>query len=151
MAFANTADVQKHLPDDKLALVDADVAEHLVSAERLIRGYLATRIDQVTLATWNTPATTPGLIREWTGQWAAGAFYLKRYSEDQEGSYYNTYGAKLKSEVETKLLAFLDGKLNLEELTVQVAESLEDDDFTPNDATSAVTGQGRKFTMSKEW
>lgn len=85
MALCNDADVQIHLPVDKLNVeeVPDDKERAYEDAERIVRGYLAGVVDAAELATWDigTPNTVPDIIRAIAGRLAAAEIYRVRYSE----------------------------------------------------------------------
>jgi hypothetical protein len=84
MAIVDEADIQVQLPIDKLDLdsIPDDVAKVKEDVERIIRGYLAAVFTPATLASWTTPAATPGQIRAIAGRLGAALIYRVRYSED---------------------------------------------------------------------
>jgi hypothetical protein len=152
VAYAAFGDVNGYLDGVKLVVDSSSASPHLTTAEDIVRGYLSAFVATATLDAWDTPNNTPRIIRDITGMWAAGAYYQKKYFEDETGDATRTYGAQLQQRAEQMLMDILQGKMVIEEdLTVQAFESLESDDFTPNDATSAVLGGERKFGMGTEF
>jgi hypothetical protein len=83
MAFVDDADVQIHLPYDKLKVeaIPDDLVKAKVDAERVVRGYLSGVIDATAIATWTTPTATPDIIRAITGRLAAALIYRLRFGE----------------------------------------------------------------------
>ena len=84
MPLVDDADVQVHLPFDKLKVeeIPDDLAQCKLDTERIIRGTLAGVVDSAVLATWTTPETTPEQIRAIGGRLTAALIYRTRYSED---------------------------------------------------------------------
>ncbi len=84
MPLVDDADVQIHLPFDKLKVeaIPDDKFKAYEDAERIVKGYLAGVFAAATLSTWTTPATTPAEIRAVAGRLAAALIYRTRYSEN---------------------------------------------------------------------
>lgn len=84
MPLVDDADVQIHLPVDKLKVenVPDDLAKAKEDAERIIRGTLAGVVDSAVLALWLLPSSTPDLIRAIAGRLTAALIYRTRYSEN---------------------------------------------------------------------
>ncbi len=84
MSFVDDADVQIHLPADKLKVeeIPDDLAKAKADAERIVRGYLAGVVDSAEMALWITPTATPDIIRAITGRFAAALIYRLRWGED---------------------------------------------------------------------
>lgn len=81
MPFVDDADVQIHLPYDKLRVeeIPDDLANAKADAERIVRGYLAGIVD---MSLWTTPAATPDIIRAIAGRFAAALIYRLRFGQD---------------------------------------------------------------------
>ena len=84
MPLVDDADVQIHLPVDKLKVeeIPDDLAKAKEDADRIVRGYLTGVVTAAVLATWITPATTPTIIRAIAGRLCAALIYRTRYSEN---------------------------------------------------------------------
>ena len=84
MPLVDDADVQIHLPVDKLKVeeIPDDRAKAYDDADRIVRGNLTGVVTPAVLATWVTPATTPNIIRAIAGRFAAALIYRTRYSEN---------------------------------------------------------------------
>lgn len=146
MAFASIEDVNLHLPDDKIEVDTARYAPLQLDAERIVRGYMAGIFSPTILASWDTPANTPGLIRAITARFVAAFYYRERYSEDSlEDPQYaqNKYN---------EAMYFIDQII----LGKMVIAEVDDDagtgdhftgsgDFWPNNST-----EGPYFTMAGE-
>jgi phage gp36-like protein len=81
--FVDDADVQIHLPVDKLKVeeVPDDREDAYEDAERIVRGYLAGVVSGAVIATWVSPATTPVEVRAVTGRFAAALIYRLRFGQ----------------------------------------------------------------------
>lgn len=89
MAFANTNDVNKYLPADKLQAENEELGDLHIDAERLITGRLGSVVPSSTFALWTEPIETPPVIRRIAGLIAAAMFYAKMAAEDEaDGSEY---------------------------------------------------------------
>jgi len=84
MPLVDDADVQIHLPVDKLKVeeIPDDRAKAYDDADRIVRGNLAGVVDSTVLALWITPTATPNIIRAIAGRFAAALIYRTRYSEN---------------------------------------------------------------------
>lgn len=81
--LASLSDINVHLPEDKLQVVEADLDELSREAARIIRGTLAGVYTPVELASWTDPDSTPELIRSIQGMLIAAFVYSRAYAEDQ--------------------------------------------------------------------
>lgn len=89
MAFASLTDVNKHYPDDKFIVGDADITSPGIYADRLIRARLGGIVDVDIIATWVDPDSTPEIIREVSGLLVAAKLYAESAAEDEaDGSAY---------------------------------------------------------------
>ena len=84
MPLVDDADVQIHLPVDKLKVeeIPDDLIKAKEDADRIVRGYLAGVVASAVLGTWVIPATTPTIIRAIAGRFTAALIYRTRYSEN---------------------------------------------------------------------
>lgn len=113
MPLVDDADVQVHLPIDKLKVeeIPDDKAEAYEYAERIVRGHLGGVYDPLVLAGWTTPALTPPEIRLVAGMLAASKIYRVRYSEnslDDPG-----YAQTLYNEAMAMLMQIVEGDIVL--------------------------------------
>jgi hypothetical protein len=142
--FASLDDVNMHLPTDKLEITDPDLALFGLDADRIIRGYLAGVFLPATIASWNTPANTPELIRAIAGRFIAAFYYRERYSEDSLDD--PVYAQNKYNEAMALLTGVINGTMTLVEVTeAPMGAQLTSDDFYPND-----TATGPFFTMDDQ-
>ena len=134
MAIVDDADIQIHLPADKLKVesIPDDLANVKQDVERIIRGYLAGVFDAATLAAWTTPALTPELIRAIGGRFGAALIYRLRYSEDSLDD--PEYAQMKYNEAMGMLMKVIDGSLVLIGVT-DTAAQFDNSYFWPNDTT----------------
>lgn len=141
MPIIDDADVQVHLPADKLRVeeIPDDLAKVKLDAERIIRGYLAGIVNAAVLALWTTPATTPDTIRAIAGRLAAATIYRLRYGED---SLDDPEFAQVKyAEAMAMLQGVVNGNIVLDPTNPQ--QSFDNTMFFPNGDGTAEP----KFTM----
>jgi hypothetical protein len=133
MPIVDDADVQIHLPVDKLKVeeIPDDLSDAKSDAERIIRGYLAGVIDSATLATWLTPATTPAIVRAIGGRLTAALIYRVRYSEASLND--PEYAQNKYNEAMTMLQNIIDGSLIVE--GVPDTTVVDNTYFWPNNTT----------------
>lgn len=130
MAIVDDADVQIHLPVDKLKVeeIPDDLLKAKEDTERIIRGYLAGVVPAATLTAWATPATTPDTIRAIGGRLCAALIYRTRYSEN---SLDDPQFAQMKyNEAMALLQGIIDGNI---EITGVVTTQFDNTYFEPND------------------
>lgn len=145
MALVDDADIQIHLPIDKIRVEDIpdDLDKAKEDAERVIRGYLAGAIDAAIIATWITPALTPGEIRGIAGRLAAALIYRTRFSEQSLDD--PEYAQNKYTEAMMMLQDIIAGNLILED--IDVGTDFDNTYFFPN---AGATDQP-KFTMGARW
>ena len=133
MPLVDDADVQIHLPVDKLKVeeIPDDLSNAKLDAERIIRGYLAGVIDSATLATWTTPALTPEIIRAVGGRLTAALIYRTRYSESSLDD--PEYAQNKYNEAMAMLQNIIDGSLIIPGVDTTEVDNTY---FWPNDTTS---------------
>ena len=141
MAIVDDADVQIHLPVDKLKVeeIPDDLADAKEDAERIIRGYLAGVIDAAVLAIWTTPAATPSQVRAIAGRLCAAKIYRVRYSENSLTD--PEYAQNLYNEAMTMLNDIIEGSIVIPGVDTT---QFDDSYFEPNDGSTDTP----KFTMS---
>jgi len=141
MPLCNDADVQAHLPSDKLKFeeIPDDKEQLILDAERVIRGTLAGVIAPLTLAAWTDPDSTPQLIRAISGRLVAAATYRLRYSEDSLDD--PQYAQFIYDEAMRLLMGIISGSIILEEVPTEGAQ-FDNTYFWPNNSTDEP-----KFTM----
>jgi hypothetical protein len=132
--LASLDDIQTHLPVDKLEVEDTLVDLLQIDVNRTIRGYLSGVYEPATLAAWDDPDDTPGIIRGIAGRLIAAAYYAKRYAEDDPDV--PQYAQRLYNEAMATLVGVQSGRIILEEVTTEVTgDNLTREDFWPNDDT----------------
>ena len=139
MAFVNDADVQEHLPIDKLQVerIPDDKAQIYLGAERVVRGYLSGVVDPAVLATWIDPPSTPGVIRQVCALFAASEIYRVRTSESS--TEYAAYAQRLYDEGMALLNNIIGCAISIDGIpSVQIDNTW----FEPNDSTAPP-----RFTM----
>lgn len=144
MAFIDDADVQVHLPVDKLQVerVPDDLAKCKLDTERIIRGYLAGVIDSAVLATWTTPEDTPEVIRAIAGRLCAALLYRTRYSEN---SLDDPQFAQVKyNEAMALLTDIIEGDIVIP--GVELGSNFSNEWFEPN-----ANSDPPKFTMADQY
>lgn len=143
MALVDDADVQVHLPFDKLKVenIPDDLAKAKEDAERIIRGYLAGVFEPATLAAWISPATTPSQIRAVAGRFTAAKIYRVRFSENSLDD--PAYAQQLYNEAMAMLLAIIAGDIVLDDVD-DTSLDFDNTFFEPNDGST----DQPKFTMS---
>lgn len=143
MPIVDDADVQIHLPVDKLRVeeIPDDLAKAKEDTDRIIRGYLAGVVPSATLASWTTPAATPSIIRAIAGRLCAALIYRTRYSEqslDDPQFAQNKYNEAL-----TMLQGVISGDITITGVATTQFDSTY---FLPNDDSD-----DPKFTMSSQF
>lgn len=150
MSFATIDDVNKFLDESKVLVTDQDEDLDQDSAERLIRGYLASHVPSAELASWRSPGQTPELIRDIAGRLVAAFRYRKLYSEDVNEV--SPYAQELYNEAIAMLRGIITGELTIVNMTdvnvdLQQGSGLSSLHFYPNDDAENEPGQQRKFGM----
>ena len=143
--LASLDDINVHLPDDKIEADDNNIALLQVDVARFIRAMLAGTFTTVTISGWDSPATTPDIIRSIAGRLIAAKFYQIRYAEDSDDSTFATrlynFSMRQINDIRSGTLMVLD----VNEVAIETSGlSLATDDFWPNDTTDAP-----KFTMGR--
>lgn len=146
MAFVDDADVQIHLPVDKLKIEELpdDLLEAKKDSERIIRGYLAGVFEPATLASWADPSTTPVVIRAIAGRFTAALIYRNRYSEDSLDD--PEFAQNKYNEAMDMLMKVINGQIVLEEVDDDVANPFDNTWFEPNNDSDPP-----KFAMSDRY
>lgn len=148
MALASLEDVNNWLnfSDEKLSLDDVNLSGPQLEAQRLIKSALAGVFDVAIITTWDSPDTTPGIVRNIAGELVAAYVYRDAYSEDNPDVV--EYAQQLYNEATEKLKEVRDGTLILVDVDDNVIElsglQLTSDNFWPNDTTP-----GPYFTMDQ--
>lgn len=134
MAFVDDADVQVHLPYDKLKVegIPDDRFKVYLDSERIVRGYLAGIVDTAVLASWSTPLLTPETIRAITGRFAAAFIYRTRYSENRLGN--PEYAQNLYNEAMALLMDVIGGNVPIDD--VVIGSEFDNTWFEPNNSSN---------------
>lgn len=145
MAFASLTDANTHLPADKAQILDAELPNLGIDADRLIRARLAGIVDTATIALWVSPATTPEIVRKVSGLLIAAKFYSTLVAEDEAD------GSAFAQDLYNQAIAILDG-IRDGSIAVIGVDSVEIDtntiegSFWPNNTT-----QEPFFTVADQW
>ena len=134
MPFIDDADIQIHLPIDKLNVgnIPDDLAGVKLDAERIIRGYLAGVFEPATLALWVDADSTPAQIRAIAGRFAAAKIYRNRYSEDSLDD--PEFAQFMYDEALTMLMKVINGQIVLDDI-VDLGTQFDNTYFFPNSTT----------------
>lgn len=151
MPLAAVKDVNVHLPQDKLEVLNADDDALQLDVERIIKARLSGTFSPSTLASWTLagdafpPATVPHVIQEIAGKLIASMVYARAFSSEVGGV--PEYAQKLYMEAMEMLDQIILGDIVIpgEELpggeVVDTGNRLTPDMFWPNDETG-----GSRFT-----
>ena len=154
MSYTDYASVNnKYLGDtgDKAAFTSSgDAAPLIESAERIIRARLSGFIDPAYQATWLDTNTTPEIIQEIAARLTAALRYRQRSSEDVPGEP-NSYAQTLYNEAMDMLTAIVDGKLDIIEVGLVLADSAQRSvlHFYPNDTVQDTDPDSIKFRIGQ--
>lgn len=131
MPLVDDADVQVHLPYDKLKVeeIPDDLVKQKLDAERIVRGYLAGVVDADVLALWTTPEDTPSTIRAITGRFAAAKIYRTRFSEIRGGD--PEFAQVLYDQAMDLLMGVIAGDIPIDD--VEIGTNFDNTWFYPND------------------
>ena len=141
--YASLDDINVHLPPGKAEIDDADDDLLQIEVYRFIRSKLAGSFATTTLAGWNSPTATPGIVRSIAGMLIAAKWYAELYAEDMEAdaayarNLYNT-AMGLLNDIVTGNITVLDSS----GVEVPNTSMLGVDSFWPNDDAPV-------FTMDK--
>ena len=143
MPIIDDADVQRHLPVDKLKVegIPDDRSDIYEDAARIVRGYLYGVVDSAVVATWLTPVTTPEMIRAIASRLAAARIYRNRFGEQSFKD--PEYAKTLYDEAMGLLNDIVSGVVLID----GIAETQFDNTyFEPNDASDPP-----RFTMADRY
>ena len=156
MPLAAVKDVNVHLPQDKLLVLNADDDALQLDVERIIKAKLSGTFSPTTLASWTLagddfpPATVPHIIQEIAGKLIASMVYARAFSSEVGGV--PEYAQKLYDEAMLMLEQIILGDIVIpgEELpggeVVDTGNRLTNDMFWPNADTV-----GARFRRSDEF
>jgi hypothetical protein len=140
--LASLDDINVHLPEDKIQVLDADDNALQIDAERIIKARLSGTYSPLTLAGWTTPASeagslTPPIISELSGKLIAAVKYARKFSSESTGL--PEYAQWLYDQVMDTLDGIVLGTITLPvDEVVDTGAHLSRDMFWPNDDTSTV-------------
>lgn len=145
MAFASLTDANTHLPDDKAQLLDQELTNLGIDADRLIRARLAGIVEVATILLWVSPDTTPEIIRKISGLLIAAKFYATLVAEDEaDGS---AFAQSLYDEAIGYLDQIREGSLAIIGVDeIEIDTNTIDSSFWPN-----ATTQEPFFTVADQW
>lgn len=143
--LASLDDINAHL-DGSVIGADSNNTELVqISVARVIRGYLARIVNQVTLMSWSTPELTPDIIREIAGMLIASQLYFNEASRSVTSIDDNNLAQRLYDRAMLMLQGIVDGSIVLPIVPAPVTTgTMTIDDFFPIDET------GRAFTVGME-
>lgn len=148
LLLASNDDVQTFLGNDKFTVDDGNSGKEQVEAYRLITSQLNGVFTTAIIATWITPATTPGIIRSIAGRIVAAYLYRNAFINEAVEVNDAEYGQILYNEAIKMLAAIRSGMLVVVDADNNpIAVSGLDmtmDDFYPNASTP-----GPVFTMGQ--
>lgn len=84
-SLATLDDINVHLPEDKLAVLDADDTALQLDAERTVKARLSGTFSPVVLAGWTNDTNTPEIIKEVIGKLIAAKVYARAFSSEVGG------------------------------------------------------------------
>jgi len=133
--LATLADINTHLPDDRLRATDGDenIAFFQIDVERTIKGYLSTVYSTTIIASWDEPDNTPEFIRGIAGRLIAAYWYSKQTSESI-GDWDGTYPQRIYDEAMKMLNDLVLGVVDLG-LTEEAGTQFSRDWFLPNSSS----------------
>lgn len=135
-SLAELTDINVHLPEDKLVVLDADDSELQLDAERTVKARLSGTFSPVTLASWTDSTNTPATIKEIIGKLIAAKVYARAFSSEVGGV--PEYAQWLYDQAMDLLDGIILGTITLPEVTDDPADTgqhLTRDMFWPNDDT----------------
>lgn len=145
--MATLDDVNAHLDGEVIEATPDNTDLVQVSVARIIRGYLGGLVAQSTLMSWDTPATTPDIIREIASMLIAAKVYFNESARTSLIVDDDNFAQRLYDQAMAMLQLILDGQIIIdggEEGETGAVGVLTIDDFFPVDDTD------RAFTMGMQ-
>lgn len=144
MPLLTIDDINVHLPQDKLVVLNSDDDSIQVDVERIIKGQLSDTFSPTELASWAEPEDTPELIRAVGGRLGASLVYARAFSSEVDDV--PEYAQKLYNEAMATLEEIVQGTITLPEVDEEVTTggNLTADSFWPT-----ADAPGPFFTMTK--
>lgn len=131
MAHVSVAEVQHWLDPEKLHIAENDALPEDDQISPFVFGRLATIYN---VAAWDTPSTTPSVVRKIIAMLIAANRYNKVYSETDDAG--NRYAGKLEGVAWDRVNMIVNGQISLFDATGDVLiTNLTDTEFWPTDAT----------------
>jgi hypothetical protein len=150
MAFASIDDINAYLPDGSNITGPAVTADDVntekigLSVERVIRGYLSRVISVATMASWDTPANTPEIIRECAAMLIAAQLYFDQVAASSLDLDLRHISQLLYDRAMAILNGILAGEIIIEDIPVETVAAMNLENFFPIDDTD------RAFTLSQQ-
>lgn len=139
--LASIDDINGNLDGNVVTATPANTGLVQINVARQVRGYLSRIIDTATLVSWNSPATTPELIRLAAGKLIASQLYFNETSRTSLIIDRDHYAQKLYDEGMAILNSVITGEEVIEGVVVESIEAVDNLDFFPVDSTD------RAFTL----
>jgi len=150
MAYASIDDINAVLPagsNTSGAVVKADDVNTdtlAISAERVIRGYLARVVPTATMASWDEPASTPEIITEIAALLIGSQLYFNQTAASDLTIEERHVSQVLYDRAMKLLQDVLSGVIEIPDITFDTPQSMELEDFFPIDDTD------RAFTLGMQ-
>lgn len=129
MANIELADAQAWIEPTKLTLSALDVQLEAQVTTQIYSRLLGT----FETTSWNTPATTPAIVRSIIAMYYVAWVYDRAYSDDAEA---NAYAQLLRQYADANIAGLIAGTIELVELP-DANVGVSSPSFFPNDASSA--------------
>lgn len=144
--LASLDDINANLPsEDQGATVvatDANTGLLQVSVARVVRGYLRYVIDQPVLLSWDTPASTPDLVREIAAKFIASQLFFNETAKSSLDIGPDSFAQKRYDEAMALLNGIVAGNIILDDVVIIGTGILTDLDFFPVDTTNRAFSMG---------
>ena len=146
MSLCELDDINVHLPQDKIQVLNADDDAVQLDAERIVKGTLSDTFSATELATWVSPATTPELIKAIAGRLCAALVYARAFSSEVEAV--PEWAQKLYNDAMAMLGGIVGGTTTLPEVDEEVTtgSNFGAENFYPND-----DAPGPFFSMTRQF
>jgi len=148
--MASLDDVNAELPDglgpDAAVIADeANTALVQISVARVIRAYLSSAVDQVTLYGWDKPANTPDTIRVIAAKLIAAQVYFNQSAKTSLTIDTDSFAQKRYDEAKAMLDAIIAGSITIGNVPTEGTETVGELDFFPVDETDRAFTMGMQF------
>jgi hypothetical protein len=143
--LASVEDVNAYLDEAVVKADDTNTELLQISVARIVRGYLAGVVDNLTLASWSTPEDTPDIIRECASMLIASQLFFDKTILSTVEVDQRHYAQLLYDRAMAILQGLVDGTIVLEGGgAVEPVGAMSSLDFFPIDDTD------RAFTMGMQ-